>query len=230
MSQVKLPKLKKINPNKIKKKKILCLSDDLRMHSGIATQTKEFVMGTLDKYDWCQLGGAVKHPEQGKIIDMSQAVQNEYGVKDAYLKIYPMSGYGNPNVLREIINIEKPDAIVHFTDPRFWIWLYNMEHEIRQDIPIMYYNIWDDIPDPLYNTNYYRSSDMLMSISKQTYGINKRILSKYGYDDWQTDYVPHGITPKRIFKVHKDNENRKTRRYNALYRSKILDMVIQYGT
>ena len=184
-----------------KKKKILLLSDDLRMHSGIATQSKEFVMGTLDKYDWVQLGGAVKHPEQGKIIDMSNAAKNEWGVKDAYLKIYPISGYGNPNVLREVIGIEKPDAIIHFTDPRFWIWLYNMEHEIRQDIPIMYYNIWDDIPDPLYNTNYYRSSDMLMSISKQTYGINKRILSKYGYEDWQLDYVPHGITDKRIFKI-----------------------------
>ena len=56
-------------------------------------------------------------------------------------------------VLRDVIRMEKPDAILHFTDPRFWIWLYNMEHEIRQDIPIMYYNIWDDIPDPLYNTN-----------------------------------------------------------------------------
>ena len=183
------------------KKKILLLADDLRMHSGIATQSKEFVMGTMHKYDWVQLGGAVKHPEQGKIIDMSPAVQKEYGVSDAYLKIYPISGYGNAQVLREILSIEKPDAIVHFTDPRFWIWLYQMEHEIRQDIPIMYYNIWDDIPDPLYNTNFYRSSDMLMSISKQTYGINKRILSKYGYEDWQLDYVPHGITDKRISKI-----------------------------
>ena len=43
------------------------------------------------------------------------------------------------------MEIEKPDAIMHFTDPRFWIWLYQMEHEIRQNIPIMYYNIWDDI-------------------------------------------------------------------------------------
>ena len=201
MSEIVLPKLKKIDPNKPKKKKILLLSDDLRMHSGIATQSKEFVMGTIDKYDWVQLGGAVKHPEQGKIIDMSEAVQKEYGVKDAYLKIFPISGYGNPNLLREILKIEKPDAIMHFTDPRFWIWLYNMEHEIRQNIPIMYYNIWDDIPDPLYNTNFYRSSDMLMSISKQTYGINNRILSKYGYEDWQTQYVPHGITNKRIFKI-----------------------------
>ena len=203
MSQVKLPKLKYINPNvfKPKKKKILLLSDDLRMHSGIATQAKEFVMGTMHKYDWCQIGGAVKHPEQGKIIDMSQAVQQQYGISDAYLKIFPVSGYGNPDLLRQIINLEKPDAIIHFTDPRFWIWLYQMENEIRQNIPIMYYNIWDDIPDPLYNANYYRSSDMLMSISKQTYGINKRILSKYNYEDWQTDYVPHGITDKRIFKI-----------------------------
>jgi len=183
------------------KKKILLLSDDLRMHSGIATQSKEFVMGTLDKYDWVQLGGAVTHPEQGKVIDMSQAVKAEYGIDNAYLKLYPISGYGNPNILREILNAEKPDAILHFTDPRFWIWLYNMEHEVRQNIPIMYYNIWDDIPDPLYNTHFYRSSDMLMSISKQTYGINKRILSKYKYEDWQTQYVPHGITDKRIFKI-----------------------------
>jgi hypothetical protein len=183
------------------KKKILLLADDLRMHSGIATQSKEFVMGTIHKYDWVQIGGAVKHPEQGKIIDMSEAVKNQYGVKDGYLKIYPVSGYGNPQLLREILRIEKPDAILHFTDPRFWIWLYNMEHEVRQTTPILYYNIWDDIPDPLYNTNFYRSSDMLMSISKQTYGINKRILSKYGYEDWQTDYVPHGITDKRCFKI-----------------------------
>ena len=183
------------------KKKILLLSDDLRMHSGIATQAKEFVMGTMNKYDWCQIGGAVKHPEQGKIIDMSEAVKKQFNIKDAYLKVYPVSGYGSPDLLRQVMKIEKPDAIMHFTDPRFWIWLYQMEHEIRQDIPIMYYNIWDDIPDPLYNTNYYRSSDMLLSISKQTYGINKRILSKYGYEDWQTQYVPHGITDKRIFKI-----------------------------
>jgi len=190
-----------------KKKKILLLSDDLRMHSGIATQSKEFVMGTLHKYDWVQLAGAVKHPEEGQIFDMSQAAQNEYGIKDAYLKLYPISGYGNPHIIRNIIKGEKPDAILHFTDPRFWIWLYNMEHEIRQNIPILYYNIWDDLPDPKYNTNFYRSSDMLMSISKQTYGINKRILSEYGYEDWQTDYVPHGVSSKRFHKIHKDNEN-----------------------
>ena len=153
-----------------KKKKILLMSDDLRMHSGIATQSKEFVMGTLHHYDWAQIGGAVKHPEEGKIVDMSDAVKNQLKIKDAYLKIYPVSGYDHPDLLREILQIEKPDAILHFTDPRFWIWFYNMEHEIRQSIPIFYYNIWDDLPDPKYNRDFYRSSDLLMSISKQTYG------------------------------------------------------------
>ena len=40
MKEVKLPNLQKINSSKSNKKKILLLSDDLRMHSGIATQSK----------------------------------------------------------------------------------------------------------------------------------------------------------------------------------------------
>ena len=88
MNKIKLPKLKKTRLSS--KKKILLLSDDLRMHSGIATQSKEFVMGTIHKYDWVQMGGAVKHPEEGKIFDMSQACNLELGINDAYLKIYPL--------------------------------------------------------------------------------------------------------------------------------------------
>ena len=71
-----------------------------------------------------------------------------------------------------------------------------MEHEIRQMIPIFYYNIWDDLPDPMWNSPYYASCDLLMAISKQTYGINKRCLKKYGMDlpDWTFKYVPHGVS------------------------------------
>ena len=83
-----------------KKKKILLLSDDLRMSSGIATVSKEFVFGTLDKYDWVQLGAAVNHPEQGKEIDLGDDARKISGVKDASLKIIPWSGYGYANILR----------------------------------------------------------------------------------------------------------------------------------
>ena len=184
------------------KKKILLMSDDLRMHSGVATVSKDIVMETLNEYDWVQIGGAIKHPEVGKVVDMSQGLK-EFGIKDGYLRIYPVDGYGNEDILREVMEFEKPDAILHYTDPRFWIWFYNMESEIRRKIPIFYYNIWDDLPDPQYNTNYYRSSDLLMGISKQTYGINKRLLPHY--EDWQITYVPHGISSRRFYKVEDDD-------------------------
>jgi len=196
MEGLKLPTLKKVDPNKPKKKKILLLSDDLRLHSGIATQSKEIVLSTIHKYDWVQLGAALKHPDAGKVFDVSADAVKESGVEDASLKIYANSGYGNPDLLRQLINTEKPDAILHFTDPRFWKWLYDMEREVREFVPIMYYNIWDSLPDPMWNAPFYASCDLLISISKQTYGINKRTLEKYGMakEDWAYKYIPHGVS------------------------------------
>ena len=187
------------------KKKILLLSDDLRMTSGIATMSKELVLGTIHKYDWVQLGAAIHHPEIGKIVDINDDVREKTGVEDASLKIYTSNGYGDIHTLRKIIDIEKPDAILHFTDPHYWQWLYDNEHEIRQQVPILYYHIWDDLPDPKYNRDYYESCDWIGCISKQTYGIVHRVgkmIDKATYkplEDWQISYVPHGINPN-VFK------------------------------
>jgi glycosyltransferase involved in cell wall biosynthesis len=184
-----------------KKKKILLLSDDLRMASGIATMSKALVMGTVDKYDWFQVGAAINHPDKGKILDVSADIAKQTGVEDASVKILPWSGYGDAGLVRQIINQEQPDAILHFTDPRYWIWLYEIEHELRQNIPIMFYAIWDDLPDPLYNRNYYESCDWIGCISRQTYGIVSRLTSRTDkptwkpHSDWQVSYVPHGINP-----------------------------------
>ena len=96
-----LPKLKKVSD----KKKILLLADDLRMKSGVGTMSREFVMGSAKEFDWVQIGGAIKHPEEGKIFDISEDIQKETGVEDASVKVYPVSGYGNPQQLREIMEI-----------------------------------------------------------------------------------------------------------------------------
>jgi len=158
------------------------------MRSGVATVSKEIVMNTIHHYDWMQIAGAVKHPNEGQIIDMSQATQELTGVKDAYLKLYPVSGYGNPDILRQIINIEKPDVIMMFTDPRFWGWLFQMEREIRTKIPVSYLALWDDLPDPMWDGANYASCDLIMSISKQSYGIHNRILSNFGVDVVELDF------------------------------------------
>ena len=207
MTQIQLPKLRKVDNSKPKKKKILLLADDLRMHSGIGTMSKEFVLGTVDKYDWVQLGAAVKHPEHGKQIDISADVQKDTGVTDAFVKIYAHTGYGNQNVLKELLNIEQPDAILHFTDPRFWGWLYDMENEIRQNIPLMYYNIWDDLPYPHWNESFYESCDLLMNISRQTNNIVKNVLQKYPKPDWAVQWVPHGSNEKKYFPITELDKN-----------------------
>lgn len=164
-----------------KKKKIILLSDDMRLHSGIATMSKEIVLHTVHKYDWVQVGAAVKHPDAGKLFDVSESVAEESGVTDASVKIIPMSGYGNQDLIRQLITTENPDAILHFTDPRFWGWLYDIEDEIHSyGIPIMYYSIWDCGPDPDWNHTAYGSCDLIMGISKQSYGIHHRVLEDNG--------------------------------------------------
>ena len=183
------------------KKKIMLLSDDLRMSSGVGTVSKNFVLGTLDKYDWVQVAGAIKHPEEGKVVDMNDSVREETGVEDAYLKIYPISGYGNQEMMRQLMGIEKPDAILHYTDPRFWVWLYQMEHEIRQHIPIFYYNIWDDLPTPRYNEFFYESCDLIMNISKQTVAMVKDAAVKKPRTDWDCTYIPHGIPEDKFYPI-----------------------------
>ena len=176
------------------KKKILLFSDDLRMSSGIGTMSKEFVLGTVQHYDWVQVGGAIKHPEAGKVVDMNTSIRQESGVEDASLTIYPIDGYGNQELLRALFTREKPDAILHYTDPRFWRWLYEMEHEIRTEIPIFYYNIWDDWPAPKYNEWFYESCDLIMNISKQTVAIVNDVWTKNPPEDWQVTYLPHGVS------------------------------------
>ena len=81
------------------KKKILLMSDDLRMTSGVSTMSKELVLGTIDKYDWVQLGSGINHPEIGLMVDIDEDVRKRTGITDASLKIYPSNGFGNFDIL-----------------------------------------------------------------------------------------------------------------------------------
>ena len=212
---------------KEQRKKILLLSDDMRVTSGIGVMSREIVEGTAHHFNWAQVGAGVNHPEMGKVIDLSAAVNKEVGVDDSYVRIYPYNGYGDSRLIRQLIEIEKPDAILHFTDPRYWIWLYQMEHELRQKMPIMYYNIWDDLPFPMYNKEYYMSCDSLFSISKQTYNINKHVLGPQ--NPRHLAYIPHGINTKRYHPLPADDtamlETRK-----KLFGDAEVDYVIFYNS
>ena len=162
---------------------------------------REIVVGTSHRFNWVNVGAGINHPEFGKRLDLSEDTSKNAGIPDASVTLYPSNGYGTPELVRQLIEMEKPDAIMLFTDPRYWVWLFQMENEIRKKIPVTYLSIWDDYPAPLYNKPYYESCDLLMSISKQTENIHKLVLGDKAKDKVIT-YVPHGINEKHFFPIN----------------------------
>jgi glycosyltransferase involved in cell wall biosynthesis len=186
------------------RKKILLICDDIRVHSGVATVAREMVINTAHHFNWVNVAGAINHPEKGKRFDLSADTNTNAGIEDSSIFLYPTDGYGNPDLIRQMIQMEKPDAIMLITDPRYFDWLFAMENEIRKYCPIIYLNIWDDLPTPLYNKGFYESCDALLAISKQTKLINELVLGDKKANK-VIEYVPHGLN-ENIFKPLDDSE------------------------
>jgi len=209
------------------RKKILLLCDDIRMTSGISTMAREIVLGTAHHYNWVNIGGAINHPDQGKRFDLNADTNKHAGIDDANIILYPISGYGDAQYIRQMLDFEKPDALMMFTDPRYWIWLFQIENEIRRRIPIIYLNIWDDYPAPLYNEPYYESCDGLMAISKQTLNINKLVLGDKAKNK-VLSYVPHGINEKMFFPI--DDTSKLNEVKKKLFGDKQYDFILMFNS
>ena len=211
-----------------KRKKIMLITDDIRVHSGVATVGREIVIHTAQHFNWVNIGGAVKHPDEGKRMDLSEDTNKTTGLTDSSVTLYPVSGYGNPNILRQLIKIEQPDAIMLITDPRYFVWLFQMENEIRRKIPIVYLNIWDDYPAPLYNKPYYEACDLLMGISKQTVNINQIVLGDKGKNKL-FKYIPHGLNHEVYKPLGDDNSDLVEFRKN-MFGSKEMDFILFFNS
>jgi len=211
-----------------KRKKILLICDDIRVHSGIATVAKEIVLHTAQHFNWVNIGGAINHPDEGKRFDLSPNTNELTGLTDSSVFLYPVTGYGNPEMIRQLIQIEKPDAIMLVTDPRYFIWLFQIENEIRKRIPIAYLNIWDDYPAPHYNKAFYEACDLLMGISKQTVNINKLVLGNKAKNRI-IKYVPHGLNHE-IFKPLEQENSQLIEFKKQLFGNKKYDFVLFFNS
>ncbi len=164
-----------------KKIKILTLSDHPFSPSGVGTQTKYIIEGMLatGKYKFLSLGGAIKHQ------DYRPQKTEQWG--DDWILV-PVDGYGNQDMIRSIMRTEKPDIIWFMTDPRFWGWLWSIENEIRPNIPMVYYHVWDNYPYPTYNRKFYLCNDYIATISKVSDDIVRTVAPEV-----PTQYVPHAV-------------------------------------
>ena len=152
----------------MEKKKILVIADHPLSPSGVGTQTKYMIEALLKtgRYKFVCLGGAVKH------VDYNVQKVDPYG--EDWI-IFPIDGYGSAEVIRSVLQRERPDLLWFMTDPRFYGWLWEIENEIRCQVPMMYYHVWDNFPTPVFNGPFYKSTDRVVCISKVTHAIVKDV-------------------------------------------------------
>lgn len=163
------------------KKKILIIADSPLVPSGVGTQTRYMIESLLStgEYQFLCLAGAIKHENYN--------IQKVEGYEEDWT-IVPVDGYGNAAIVRGAIKEFKPDVLWFMTDPRFYHWLWQIEDEIRDKIPMVYYHVWDNYPYPTYNAQYYGSNDLICSISKVTDDIVKTVSP-----DTTSIHIPHAV-------------------------------------
>jgi len=176
-----------------KKIKVFTISDMPLSPSGVGTQTKYVCEALLKsgKFQIRSFGGAIKHANY-------QPIKTQEWGEDWIM--FPVNGYGNPEMVRSMLRQERPDILWFMTDPRFWGWLWEMENEIRPLVPMMYYHVWDNYPYPTFNKPFYESNDFIAAISKVTDDIVKTVAPEV-----KSQYIPHAVDSE-IFKPVEDGE------------------------
>jgi glycosyltransferase involved in cell wall biosynthesis len=172
-----------------KKFKVLVLSDHALSTSGVGTQTRHLVEGLLKKGCWTfrQFGAAMKHQNYDTIV-----LNEDFIIK-------PIDGFGDPTLIRKALAAEKPDLLFIFTDPRFFTWLFDIEDEVHQVCPIVWWHVWDNYPFPRFNDNFYESTDTINCHSHMTYTMIK----EDGKHAAKTNFIPHAIPENFYFKMEK---------------------------
>jgi len=161
--------------------KIFTIGDHPLSPSGVGTQTRYVIEAMLKtgKYEFVSFGGAIKHDQH------QPQKTEEWG--EQWI-IWPVDGYGTPDMVRAMIHQQKPDILWFMTDPRFYGWLWEIENEIRAHVPMVYYHVWDNYPYPKFNAPWYKSNDHVACISKLTHDVVQNVAP-----DVDSSYIPHAV-------------------------------------
>ena len=175
------------------KKKIFMIADHPMAPSGVGTQTKYIAEALLatGRYKVVNLGGAIKHHDY-----TPQKVEGF----DGDWVVHPVDGYGNPQIIRSALAVEKPDIVWFMTDPRFYGWLWDIENEIRANVPMVYYHVWDNFPAPMFNKPFYISTDVIASISKVTRDVVNEVAPEV-----ENVYLPHAVDSDIFRKIDEED-------------------------
>ena len=159
------------------------ISDHAQTTTGVAVQSMHLIKGLLStkNYEIVQLGAAMYHDDYSAV-----------NVEDDF-KIIPVNGFGDKDIVRSMLASYVPDVLIIFSDARFFRHIFEMEDEIHQVCPIMWWHVWDNRPTPYFNKQYYDCVDTINCISELTYNLCADVV----VED-KLNYIPHAL-PKGLF-------------------------------
>jgi glycosyltransferase involved in cell wall biosynthesis len=167
--------------------KILMVTDDIRLPSGVGGQARKLLFGLqkTGRYTITVLGGSLI-PQPPDPIDMQG------------ITLYPVSnGYGNQNQLRSIMAVTKPDIVIAFSDPRFFNYMFSIDNELRKHSKFILYHTWDNDPFPKFNLQWYAACDYVVTISK----FSSELLREGGVEN---TCIQHGFNPQEIYPLKQE--------------------------
>lgn len=192
----------------MRKKKILMLSDHALSTSGVGCQSRFLINGLVEKGSWTvrQFGAAIKHEN----YDVS-VINEDFMIK-------PIDGFGDRELILRTLVTERPDVLFIFTDPRFFVWLWEMSDEIRNICPIAYWHVWDNHPFPEFNRPFYEDTDLINCHSHMTYEL---VSSQFPE---KTNFIPHSLPDDLFFPI--DDHLREQNKVNVLGNDRKDDFIL----
>ena len=152
--------------------------------SGVAHCLRDITSSLISsgKFRVIQLGAAIKHDDMRPVKVHDDVI------------IIPTEGFGTIEQLHAVCVQNHIDLILFQSDPRFYNWLLCRDNEVRRNIPMIWYNIWDNNYYPVFNNWIFNSVDYNIPISQLTDDLIRTIAPKAN-----VTYMPHCVNTN-IFK------------------------------
>ena len=174
--------------------KVLWCSDNPQRATGQGIQTKKILS---------------KLAQDERFESVSMGVYSTPGVGMQIfqgIRIYPMPDFTHAPTFRTVLTQERPDILVLFADPRYFVNTFALVDEFRPRTRVVFYHLWDNDPVPEFNSSYYECVDGVICGSQFTYNLLKQLstppplyLAPHVFDP--SDY--YTLPPKQLEDAHK---------------------------
>lgn len=204
-------------------KKILIVTDNINLPTGVANQTRHIVKKLYQK------GHIVYTIGVGSAQNPFPPVIHVF---DSFEKcvLIDHNKYDDMNLIGNVVAKEGIDCVVLFTDPHRYsqVWL----NRLSLNVPLYYVSVWDTYLAPQtegkyhYNLPIYENCDGIGCISKQTEWLTQEIFKKAKYRKPYIHYVGHG-SDSEIFKPLSKEQCADARK--RIFGDKTFDFVVFMG-